>query len=54
MVCNKKEIENKIEQYLKSNGSMFPSELAEKVGCGYFEVLDVLKGLQRRGLVGTD
>lgn len=41
----------KVENLLKTNGKMYPSDISLKVGCSYSNVLKVLNEFERLGYV---
>ena len=41
----------RIEELLKKNGKMYPSDIADKTRCPYSVVINNLNDLKKRGLV---
>lgn len=44
----------KIEELLKKNSRMYPSDIANKIRCPYPDVIKNLNDLKKRGLVSID
>jgi len=46
-----KNCKKRIEELLKKNGKMYPSDIAKKIRCPYLDVMNNLNDLKKRGLV---